>query len=85
MITSDKVNMTDDKFNNLDWKSLEWTELEKTIAGYTIIGGEPVDYPNTDGLILYLKSPTGVLVALDIETETPLADTLTAQLAGIEG
>lgn len=60
------IEITDETFNNLKWRLIDGRKLESKIAGLTIVGAEPTDYPLTDGITLYLKDKAGKLTALDI-------------------
>lgn len=64
-----------DNLDNLD--GLPWLALENQtrdgltylLNGLTITGAEPIDYPLTDGMILYLQTPDGQRYALDTGLE----------------
>ena len=58
-----------ENYDRMKWRPVDGRELESRINGFTIIGSEPVDYPLTDGLTLFLQSPSGALFALDIATD----------------
>ncbi len=51
---------------DLLWEPAEAQTVAEAIAGGTITGAEPIDYPLTDGLILYLTGKSGNQLALDI-------------------
>ena len=42
-------------------------ELDRVTRGSVILGVEPVDYPITDGLYIYVKQPGGRVMALYVE------------------
>ncbi len=56
-------------FDNLEWKEVDGEELHNIVAGMTVAGAEPIDYPATDGMILYFRSPAGDLIAVDISSD----------------
>lgn len=60
------IPVKEDVFNKLSWERIDGLELDKTIEGLTVIGSEPTDYPDTDGITIYLKKPSGDIIALDI-------------------
>ena len=43
-------------------------ELDSLMRGATVLGAEPLSYPDTDGVILYLKGTGEQLTELIIET-----------------
>lgn len=51
-------------------RTVDAQQLDDLTRGALILGAEPVDYPLTDGLIIYLQKPAGGITALLIETET---------------
>lgn len=44
-------------------------ELDRVTRGAVILGVDPVDYPITDGLYIYVKQPGGSVVSLYIEED----------------
>lgn len=44
--------------------------LDSIARGAVVIGAEPVSWPLTDGVYIYLRQPGGEAIALLIETET---------------
>jgi len=44
-------------------------QLDNLIKGAFVLGAQPVDYPLTDGVYLYLRLRTGDVIALFIETD----------------
>ncbi len=63
------IPIRDDVFINLKWESVDGLDLDKIIEGLTVVGSEPTNYPDTDGVTIYLKKPSGDLLALDIGVE----------------
>lgn len=49
-----------------EWKEIDGKELDEILRGKTVAGAEPIDYPLTDGAILYLTGKDGSLSALEI-------------------
>ena len=43
-------------------------ELDELTRGAVILGVDPVDYPLTDGIYIYMKLPAGDVIALLIES-----------------
>lgn len=58
--------MTAEQFDRLEWEPIKEDALVRAIKGSTITGIEPIDYPLTDGLIIYLTDRSGRQLALDI-------------------
>lgn len=54
------------EFNNLDWQEVEPAELDNLISNYTVMGAEPISYPLTQGVILYLKAAELPAMAIEI-------------------
>ena len=52
--------------DNLLWEPAGAQTIAEAIAGSTITGAEPIDYPLTDGLIIYLIGKSGRQLALEI-------------------
>ena len=50
----------------LDFQKLDAEQLDDLLTGCTITGAEPVDYPVTDGFLLYLIDKTGRRFVLSI-------------------
>lgn len=62
--------MIDDQtFNKLNWDRVDELELDTLIKDATILGTDAVDYPLTDAVILYIKTPSGELYALQFEVD----------------
>ena len=51
----------------LDFQKLDAEQLDDLLTGCTITGAEPVDYPVTDGFLLYLIDKTGRRFVLSID------------------
>lgn len=56
------------QYNQLEWQEIEPTELDALISNYTVVGTEPIDYPLTDGFIIYLKAAAQPLLVIEIVT-----------------
>ena len=48
-------------------KDIDGEELDALTRGAVILGVDPVDYPLTDGLYIYLKRPAGDVIALFLD------------------
>ena len=72
----------DNTFNSLNWRSVDWEKLNELISGWTVCGAEPIDYPLTDGAIIYLKDSNGNLAALELGQE-PDGESFYIQIAKI--
>lgn len=62
----------DDYFNSYiadNAQVVDPADLDGITRGAQIAGIEPIDYPFTDGLYIYLKQPTGAIIALLIEAD----------------
>lgn len=59
----------DNTYNALQWENVEAKKLDEIVPGFSLTGAEPIDYPITDGVILYGKDVTGNIIALDIGTD----------------
>lgn len=40
--------------------------LEQDLKGLTVTGAEPISYPLTDGILIYLTDPTGKKYILEV-------------------
>ncbi len=49
-----------------DFAPVDGEKLDELISGCTIVGAEPIDYPCTDGALLYLKDGSGALAILEL-------------------
>ena len=61
--------ITDETFNTLVWHPIDPKIIGGVIAGSEVLGAEPVDYPVTDGLVIYLRYRRGGRIALDLSTQ----------------
>lgn len=65
--------LQDDAYCNRQYENrqqnIDGLLLDDLTRGAVIIGVEPVDYPLTDGLYIYMKRPAGDVIALYIEAE----------------
>ena len=52
--------------DNTIWEPAEAQTIAEAIEGSTVTGAEPIDYPATDGLIIYLIGRSGRQLALEI-------------------
>lgn len=69
------IPIKDEVFNNLKWKdNHDAKQLDNMFSGCCVVGIAPVDYPLTDGLIFYLRTPGGQLVALSVDADTTMLD-----------
>lgn len=64
-----KVAQRIEKDNEINYKAVDAEALDDWARGALVLGVEPIDYPDTDGLLIYLKRPAGGVVGLLIETE----------------
>lgn len=60
------IPLTDRASNMLSWEPVDGKQLDRLTEGLTVVGAEPINYPSTDGAILYLKDSKGDLLALEI-------------------
>ena len=61
---------TEDKdYNNLEYSPVDGEALDALIEGMEVIGAEPIDYPLTDGITIYLRAKDGSTKALEIGTD----------------
>ena len=61
--------ITDKNFNRLKWEEIDGLELAGKIKGLEVTAAEPINYPMTDGIILYMRDKEGHELALDISAE----------------
>jgi hypothetical protein len=54
-------------------------DLDRITRGAIILGVEPVDYPITDGLYIYVKQPGGRVVSLYVEENENARELRTAE------
>lgn len=51
-------------------QEIDGQQLDETMRGAVVIGAEPISWPLTDGIYIYLRRPNGEAIALLIETES---------------
>lgn len=56
-------------YNSIKWRKTDGARLDKLLTGCTITGAELIDYPFTDGVIIYMKNEKGRALALQIESD----------------
>ena len=61
-----EILMDEKVYDYLSWEDVDGLKLDTIIEGMTVIGSEPIDYPLTDGIDLYLKDKNGDIYALEI-------------------
>lgn len=61
------IEGTEEIFDKLYRKRLDGLQLDELITGCEILGAEPVGYPLTNGVILYLKKPDGCKLVLNLD------------------
>ena len=44
---------------SFDWKTIDALQLDPLLTGCEVLGAEPIGYPLTDGVIIYLQKPSG--------------------------
>lgn len=61
----------DKEYDSLIYKDVDPEEIDDLIRGAVVLGSETIDYPLTDGMILYLKRPAGdvISVAFDVDAD----------------
>lgn len=52
-----------------EYKRADPEQLDKLTRGAVVLGMEPIDYPVTDGMILYLKRPAGDVIGVMFEVD----------------
>lgn len=59
-------------FDRMEWRehSTAPEELQKTLTGCRIISAEPVDFPLSDEVIIYLEEPNGKRFAFSVAGRT---------------
>ena len=61
------IPIDDNTYNNLIWEDVDGQSLDSLLQGLQIIGAEPIDYPLTDGVVIYAKDTrTDKLIIIDI-------------------
>ena len=63
------IPLEETEFNNLEWQEVEPAELDNLISNYTVMGAEPISYPLTQGVILYLKAAEQPAIAIEIVSD----------------
>ena len=63
------IPLPDNEFNRLSWEQVDGQKVDSLITGLKVVGAEPINYPITDGLIIYLKDTEGNITVLDIGTD----------------
>ena len=63
-------------------KDIDGEKLDALIRGAVILGVDPVDYPLTDGLYIYMKLPAGEVMALLIESRKQGGDYEALKISG---
>ena len=83
------IPLTDNEFNRLSWEQVDGLKVDSLITGREVVGAEPISYPVTDGLTIYLKDTEGNITALDIGadiyTEDPDENPFYIAIARAEG
>ena len=64
----------DDHIGRAAGDDIDGEQLDDLIKGAAVLGAQPVDYPLTDGVYIYLKCRTGAVIALLIEFEAEFQD-----------
>ena len=59
----------DKEYDSLIYKDIDAEQLDDIIRGAVILGSETIDYPLTDGMILYLKRPAGDVISVIFDTD----------------
>lgn len=61
------IPIDDNTYNNLMWENVDGQSLDSLLQGLQIMGAEPIDYPLTDGVIIYAKNTrTDKLIIINI-------------------
>ena len=61
-----KIN---EEYDSLIYKAIDAEQLDDLIRGAVILGSETIDYPLTDGMILYLKRPAGDVISVVFDAD----------------
>lgn len=61
-----KIN---EEYDSLIYKAIDAEQLDDLIRGAVILGSETIDYPLTDGMILYLKRPAGDVISVAFDAD----------------
>ena len=61
----------DKEYESFIYKDIDPEQLDDLVKGAVILGSETIDYPLTDGMILYLKRPAGdvISVVFDVDAD----------------
>lgn len=62
-------------YTGLRYDGIDGADLDNLLSGMEITGAEPIDYPLTDGVVLYLRGKRGKMI---IEVFTPCTDSIAA-------
>lgn len=61
------IPIDDNTYNNLIWEDVDGRSLDSLLQDLQIMGAEPIDYPLTDGVVIYAKDTrTDKLIIIDI-------------------
>lgn len=61
------ISIDDRTFDALEWAEVDGAELHNIITGQTVTGAEPIDYPDTDGILISLQhKDTGIVTVLEV-------------------
>lgn len=52
-------------YDSLAWETLDGRELGLLLQGLVILGAEPIDYPCTDGVVIYLEDRAGEVFVME--------------------
>lgn len=61
--------MSDEEYNALEWEAVDGMELAKAIVGLEVVGADPIDHPETDGMSIFFRDKEGGITVLVIESE----------------
>ena len=56
--------------DSINYKKIDPETVDDLARGAVVLGTETIDAPAPDGLIMYLKQPSGAVLALVVETGT---------------
>ena len=65
----DLARIIDEESGDFEYETIDAEAVDDLARDARILGVETIDYPLTDGLIIYLKRPAGDVMALLIEPE----------------
>ena len=72
----------------LDYDQIDPEEVDELTRGALVLGAETIDAPDPDGIIIYMRLPSGKALALVVETtadESGLYELIETRAATIEG